>query len=129
MDNDRKTELRVEVDKDKLEGVFVATLMSSLTREDAQEMVHKALVQVLEHDYKTKQVLEEVAKEVIMSHLKDKESPWRAKMKTLVEAAMERALQSDALLTEWGEHIDGKPPPTGRLINQMAKALVGAMTK
>lgn len=46
-----------------------------------------------------------------------------------IVAEMERALQSDALLSEWGDHVDNKPPATGRLINNMAKALIGALTK
>jgi hypothetical protein len=127
---ENKTELKFEVDKNKLEGVFVATLMSSLTKEDAEEMVHRALVQVLEHDYHTKQVLEEVAKEVIRQHLSDKDSPWRARMKELVEAAMERALASDALLTEWGGYGKNTDKvPTGQLVNRMAQALIGVLAK
>lgn len=77
------SEIKLDLDRNKLQDLFLETFIKGLSKEDAQNMMHTALVSVLESSYDIKRILESMAIEIVRRHLSEEDSSFREKYRAL----------------------------------------------
>jgi flagellar biosynthesis/type III secretory pathway protein FliH len=112
-----ETEVAFKLDRDKMQDLFVEVFLKSISKEDAQSMLHDAMTQVLQSDYNVKRMLEKLAHQVIAERLSDKANPFTARLVALIDAAIERVLQKGS---------DDNEQVVTNIANAIAKSLSGS---